>query len=221
MTAYLVPVGRGRLELYSEAPEDPDSPPESNGWIRRLAWKMRDRWQETVRTARRDDPRGGFARWRAGIICHLAETIAEQRTLWALRDARDATIVYPADVEEIAARTALAAIFDHARRSHRVWLIVDTATFVASGLLMLVPGPNLIAYYFAFRLIGHYLSWRGATQAQDRVRWAAQADARLAELGALAELPRSARATQVEAIARSLQLPRLSAFFDRAAAPAA
>ena len=34
-----------------------------------------------------------------------------------------------------------------------------------SGLLFLVPGPNVIAYYFAFRMVGHYFSLRGARKA--------------------------------------------------------
>lgn len=221
MTAYLVPVGRGRFELYSEAPEPSDAAADSGRRLRRAVHGWHRRWHATVASARRDDPRGRFARWRADIVCRLAETMAEQRTLWALRDAADATIVYPADVDEAAARAALAAIVGRARRSHRVWLLVDTAALAASALLTLLPGPNLVAYYFAFRLVGHYLSWRGASRAQDRVRWAAAPEVRLAELGALARLPRAERAGRVEAIARSLHLPRLPAFFDRAALPAA
>ncbi len=220
MTAYLVPVGGGRFELYSEPPEEPDPGPGA-GWVRRKMRAFRDGWHEMVHAARRDDPRGRLARWRADIICRLAETIAEQRTLWALRDRTVATIVYPADVDQAAARAALDRLFGRARRSYRFWLVIDSIAFALSGLLMLLPGPNLVAYYFAFRLISHYFSWRGATQAQDRIRWAAEPDTRLAELGTLAGLPREARAPHVEAIARSLDLPELSAFFDRAAAPAA
>jgi len=219
MTAYLLPVGRGRFELYSEAPEEPVGPVAPAGLLRRTLHRFRERWYEVVRAARRDDAQGVFARWRADVICRLAEAISEQRTLWSLRDARQAALVYPSDVAEGRARGELASILSRARRHHRLWLIVDAGAFALSGLLMLIPGPNLVAYYFAFRLIGHYLAWRGASQAQDRVRWEMTSEAQLAELGALAELPRDARASRVEAIAASLNLPRLSAFFDRAAAP--
>ncbi len=85
----------------------------------------------------------------------------------------------------------------------------------------MIPGPNLIAYYFAARVIGHYLSWGGAAQALDRIAWTLKPDATLSELGALAALPREARADRVAAIASELNLPRLAAFFDRTAVPAA
>ena len=35
---------------------------------------------------------------------------------------------------------------------------------IVSGVLALVPGPNVLAYYFAFRVVGHWLSMRGARQ---------------------------------------------------------
>ena len=53
---------------------------------------------------------------------------------------------------------------------HRFWLTIDALGFIASGLLFLVPGPNAVAYYFAFRLVGHYLSMRGARQGLSVVR---------------------------------------------------
>jgi hypothetical protein len=53
----------------------------------------------------------------------------------------------------------------------------------------------------------------------DAIAWTLEPDAGLAELGALADLPRDARAPRVAAIATSLNLPRLTAFFDRVAVP--
>ena len=38
-------------------------------------------------------------------------------------------------------------------------------------MFFFVPGPNLIAYYFGFRLVGHYLSRRGAKHGLTEVRW--------------------------------------------------
>ena len=51
---------------------------------------------------------------------------------------------------------------DHDR--HRIWLVVNTVLLVLSAVLALVPGPNLVAYYFAFRVVGHWLSMRGAAR---------------------------------------------------------
>ena len=82
-----------------------------------------------------------------------------------------------------------------------------------------MPGPNVLAYYFLFRVVGHYLSWRGARQALDAITWTNRPEQALAELGRLAALPRDARQSRVEAIADALNLPRLAAFFDRTSVP--
>ena len=132
-----------------------------------------------------------------------------------------ATTIYPADLEAVRAQAIVTRSLARARRYHLRWLVVDALLFMASGLLVLVPGPNLIAYYFAFRLVGHYLSWRGARQAMDRTTWSQRPEPALAALASLAELPRDLRASRVDAIAATLKLPRLTAFFDRAAVPAA
>ncbi len=84
-----------------------------------------------------------------------------------------------------------------------------------------MPGPNLIAYYFAFRVVGHLQSWRGARQAMERIAWSFTPDPGLAELASLVDQPREARAPRVEAIAERLNLPHLVAFFDRVAVPSA
>jgi hypothetical protein len=77
----------------------------------------------------------------------------------------------------------------------------------------------VIGYYLAARGIGHFFSWRGARRGA-AVEWVSRAEPALAELRGLADLPRDTRAAHVDAIARRLRLPSLSAFFDRAAVPA-
>src|SRR5439155_22007822 len=125
---------------------------------------------------------------------------------------------YPSRVLESESAGDRRRLLSRARRYHVIWLIVDGVLFVTSGLLVLVPGPNLVAYYFGLRLVGHYLSWRGARHGLDRTVWRPQAIAELAELRTLASAPRASRASRVEAIASSLNIPRLAAFFDRATA---
>ena len=55
----------------------------------------------------------------------------------------------------------------------------------------------------------------------DRTTWSQRPEPALVALATLAELPRDLRASRVDAIAAKLELPRLTAFFDRAAVPAA
>jgi hypothetical protein len=218
---YLIPVGRERFELYSEAPDDsvPDhAPPPTDPVWRRTLHRLQERWRELVHAARGTHPSAGwFARARDRAVCRAAESIAEQRTLWSLRHFTAATIVHSTDLSDAGAIAARDQILAHARRHHGRWLAIDGVLLIASGILMLVPGPNVLAYYFAFRAVGHYLSWRGARQALDCTRWQQRPEPALAELGRLASVPRDARAARVHAIAASLNLPRLAAFFDRTA----
>jgi len=219
MVVYLVPAARGRFELYSEAPETPNEAPPPSGRFRRWIHSANAQWHELVERAQRGGGAGRFGRWRDRVVCALAESIAEQRTLWALRNQTAATIRIPASLSADEAQRLMRAEFARARNHHLRWLGVDLLLFIVSGVLALVPGPNLIAYYFAFRVVGHLQSWRGARQGMDRMMWTVETDPALTELASLVNEPREVRARRVAAIAERLNLPHLAAFFDRVAVP--
>lgn len=218
-SVFLVPLGHGHYELYTEpsddAPSEADAP---EGFFRQRFHRMQIRWHHAVETARRGDADGRWARMRDWAVCRAAESIAEQRTLWALRKAAAASLAYPSDLPEADASALRTRLLAHARAHHGKWLIFDGLLFAACGALMLLPGPNVFAYYFGLRLFGHYLSWRGAKHGLDVTVWDAHAEPALAELGQLAAVPREARTPRVQAIADGLNLPRLAAFFNRVAA---
>jgi hypothetical protein len=218
IVVYLVPAGRERFELYSEAPEELEpAPGDRDGRVRRWLHAAGVRWHQLVEQARRGGAHGRLARWRDALVCRLSETIAEQRTLWGLRGETAATLRYPANVDEGRARATLSRTLAHARTHHLRWFVIDLLLFVSSVVFFFIPGPNLVAYYFAFRFAGHLQSWRGARQGMEAVHWTLEPDAGLAELAALVDLPRDARAPRVADIAARLKLRRLSAFFDRVA----
>jgi hypothetical protein len=220
IAVFLVPAGRDRFELYSEAPdESPTAPAQNDGVFRKWAHRAGVRWHALVEAARHGSPTGRLARWRDRIVSRLAETIAEQRTLWALRDQSSAVLHCPSSLESGRPRAILHELLAHARSHHLRWLIIDLILLAVSGILFFVPGPNLVAYYIAFRLVGHLQSWRGARQAAEAIVWVFQPDPGLAELASLVDVPREARAPRVAAIAKRMNLPRLTAFFDRVAVP--
>ena len=222
MVVFLVPAGRDRFELYSEAGDEPGDPPgHEDGRLRRWAHAANVQWHQLVETARGARARGRLARWRDAVVCRLSETIAEQRALWALRSQTEATLRYPATIAVERARSELKRAISHARTHHLRWFIVEAILFVSSGVFFFIPGPNLVAYYFAFRFIGHLQSWRGARQSLDVISWSYEPDSGLADLAALVDLPRAERAPRVAAIAARLKLQRLSSFFDRVAVPSA
>jgi hypothetical protein len=169
MIVYLVRDTDGRYEIDSP-PADPPAASGSGFWSRQFA-AVRARWAEAVRHAHSTTGDGFWARWRSRVIRHLDESLDEQRTLRWLRDDTAATLVHPAGLTSSEASAILNGILVHASGHHGRWLAVDVVLFAASGVLFFVPGPNLVAYYFAFRLIGHYLAWRGARHALERIAW--------------------------------------------------
>jgi hypothetical protein len=216
---HLVPIGRGRFELYAEpADPEPDVPGPDAGRLRRWAHRAGEQWHQFVDTARLGEATGRFARWRDALVCRLADSIDEQRTLWALRRTSECVVLHPSTLGASEARAMLDRILVAARRHHGWWLAIDLVLFIASGILFFVPGPNIVAYYIGFRVFGHLQSWRGARQALAGVRWTLQESDALSELATLAGVPHRTRAERVHDIARMLDLPHLPAFFERAAA---
>jgi hypothetical protein len=217
---FLIPIGSDRFDLYTEVFEESVGGAEPAGFWRRKTHQLQERWREIVDAAQAaggDRPRSSFARARDWMVRHVAESIAEQRTLWSLRRMTAALFMYPADLTETAAAVIRTGLLARARRHHGVWLLVNLAGAAGTAVLVLLPGPNVIGYYFLFRVVGHFLSWRGARRGLDHTTWRARPEPALAELGALAGLPREARHERVMEIGVRLQLPHLAAFFDRVA----
>jgi hypothetical protein len=232
MEVYLVPVGGDRYELYCETPHAGDAagstPPA--GLFRRAAERFRVVLDLVERERHRPPPdpdtaEGRLARAgrraRRRMTCWLAERIADQRVLWHLRSATDAVLLFPADLEPGDAVRRLRVKLDRDRRRHGRWLIVNGLGLVGSGLLMPIPGPNLVAYYFVFRVVGHYLSRRGAQHGLEGVRWQLRPSDPLVELRTAIRLAPRERDQHVHEIAARLQLEHLAAFFERIVLPTA
>lgn len=220
---YLVPIGSGRFDLYTEQEEtEPLAPREAAGFWSRTIERLHEGWRQMARaaTSRQGDRGGRLTRLRDWLVCRIAEAIAEQRTLWSLRTLASATFIYPSDLSETSAAAIRGRVLIRARRHHGRWLLINVGGVALTAVLVLLPGPNLIGYYFLFRVVAHYLSWRGARHALEGISWRPIAEPALSELGALARVAREARAERVAAIASQLRLTRLEAFFDRVAVPA-
>lgn len=235
MDVFLVPLPAGRYELYCEEPDEPHEPHEPaaappRGFFRRLKHRfsvMRLKHQFTVMLAEAEHERrhgpvhrehaGWLARTRAQTMRRVAEALAEQRLLWHLRTQRSATLVFPDDLTESTAVAQLRRQLGHDFDRHQRWLIIDSLAFIASGVFFFVPGPNLVAYYFAFRMVGHYLSWRGAKHGLAAVAWANETSAPLTELRAAIALEPVARARRLQELAAELRLEHLPRFVERTA----
>ncbi len=107
------------------------------------------------------------------------------------------------------------------RDRHWFWLVIDSLLLALSLVLVLVPGPNLVGYYFAFRVVGHFLSWRGALHGLDAVQWELAPSEPLRDLRAALGLEPALRIPRLADIASRLQLVHLHTFVARVAWPGA
>ena len=159
-----------RTSRRRTSPTTPTAAAETS-WFGRLRRRLRDmlreaeaerhRRHETAAPAGADGvlSRGCAARSMRWIV----ERAAEQRLLWHLRTAavghargarrprRRRRAGDPEARAQARRRPALAVV----RRATASGSMVSVA-------LILVPGPNVLGYYFTFTTVGHLLAWRGA-----------------------------------------------------------
>jgi hypothetical protein len=224
MEVFLIPLGRDRHEPYCEVPDDDGGgTPSGGGLFRTLVEKFRQmlsaaeqqRQRADVARGAEDGPQGWRALLKARFFRWLAERIAEQRLLWHLRRQDAVVLVHPADLHADRARQVFRDSLWRDRDRHRRWLVANALLFVASGLLAILPGPNLVAYYFAFRVVGHYLSFRGARHGLEMARWEVRASEALTDLRRAIDLDPAVRQVRVLEIAARLELQHLARFFER------
>lgn len=225
MDVFLVPVGHDAYELYCEHVDDPD--PHDGEAASGLFARLKRRFHQMLSEAERDRRRGAAAAHDGGWVLRVkrramrwvAESIAEQRLLWNLRRHDTATLLFPDDMPADAAvaimRRQLARDFD----KHRLWLAIDSVLLIAAGLLFWLPGPNILGYYFAFRVVGHYFSVRGARRGLQGVAWTSEGSPPLTELRHALRLDPAGRLRHAEAVASRLRLDHLATFFQRMAVP--
>jgi len=223
MDVYLVPVGDERYELYCEVADEPEEAGEPpTGLFRRLRLRFNEMLADAERERRQGvtGVEGGWmTRAKARLMRWVAESIAEQRLLWHLRRQTEASLFHPDDVDGQDALSRMRASLKRDFEKHRFWLIIDSVGFIGSAALTLLPGPNLLAYYFAFRLVGHYLSMRGARQGLLVVSWRAVRCAPLSDLRRAIGLEPEVRERRLRDVALQLRLEHLASFVERTAVP--
>ncbi|MEO5822702.1 MAG: hypothetical protein ABIT71_19515, partial [Vicinamibacteraceae bacterium] len=187
--------------------------------------RMRRRFTEMLRAAeaaRARRARGEYdpidtwwERTRARVLAKVADAVAEQRLLWHLRHHTAAHLHHPSDMTADRALEIMRASMMRDRDRHFRWLLIDGFLLILSAALVIVPGPNVLGYYFAFRVVGHYLSWKGAKQGLEAVTWTTAPCDPLIELRDALKLTPPQREARIDEVAERLCLPRLSMFVTR------
>ena len=79
--------------------------------------------------------------------------------------ATEITVVYPPELSESEAREIFRELILTQTNKHRRWLLIDGALLPFSIPLTLIPGPNLVLFYLAWRTYSHYQSHKGGRNA--------------------------------------------------------
>ena len=221
MNVFLVPVDRTRHELYCE-PNDADHPPGSiTGKLLRRAREVLAAEQEGRRDRRNaksaDEERVGWsARMRAELTRGLAAWISQHRLLWHMRHVREGVLVHSGDLDSARALSIARGRLQRQSDHHRFWMVIDAlATAVLGPLFFFVPGPNLISWYFAAKMAGHWLAFRGARRGVSGVEWSAQVSPVLDDVREALALPAGERRPRLRALSRALHLEHLATFIER------
>jgi hypothetical protein len=226
MDVFVIPVGREEYELYcepaaeAETVSDAEAPPGLIATLQQrfsVMLRAAEERQRRHREGHPPEPRNRLGRLQDVTLGWMAQRIAEQRLLWNLRRHKSAVAVYPQDMSFDQAMALVRRTLQRDWERHRRWLAIDTLGLIASIPVTLVPGPNVLWYYFAFRVVGHWLSVRGAAQGLRDVSWSGRACPPLTELRDAMTLESSARDARVHDIAAKLRLPHLTTFVERVA----
>ena len=223
MDVFVIPVGRDRYELYCEPLVDAPRPEAAGsgiiGRVRQGFVVMLHQAEERQRSGAPPTTAAAtrWTRFQEYVMAWVAERIAEQRLLWNLRRETAVVAAHPQDLTFDQALTLILRTLQRDYERHRLWLVVDGLLMLASIALVVLPGPNIVWYYFAFRVVGHWLSMRGASQGLHRIKWTGRSCEPLTDLRAAASLDGEARDRRVHEIAARLRLQHLSTFFERVA----
>ncbi len=213
MEVYLVPVGaatarallrsagRARGGVGGRRPAEAEPLPPVARSVSRDARRSRARSPSAVGGAGRSRVAG------AGQSAdHALGRREHRRAAAALASApSNATLVsiYPDDLSQAEALQAMVARSSSATSTSTAsGSIIDGLLFIASGLLMLVPGPNILAYYFAFRRRRALSVVAGRASGLSGIEWTPEQSAALSELRRAIDLAPDAREQRVHEVAR-------------------
>jgi hypothetical protein len=221
MKVFVVPTGASRHQLYVELPREEvvvDAEDASTGWfarkVRQFKKTLAEAEEERLRRERGEPTvASGIGR---KIMAKIAEAVAEQRLLWSLRHQTQVDLLHPDDMAPPDAQAFVHGEFTRDSAKHRRWLVIDgLAAAITGPVFFFVPGPNIVSWYFTFRAIGHFLSWRGALRGLRVISWTPQPSAPLSDIRTALALGQAERCARLDAISQALGLAHLTGFVER------
>ncbi len=226
MDVYLVPVGHDCFECYYEAVEaiDPVEPVEGQGFFGRMRARFNQQLKEAEEARHQKsitEPRTMLDRLQKRSMRWIAERVAEQRLLWHLRKVDAARLHTPTDLPADTAELIMRENFKWDADHHRNRLILHSLALLVTVPMTLVPGPNVLGYFFTFTVVGHFLAWRGAVRGLHQIAWTIVPDEALTDVRRAFALADGERHRLIRDAAVRLHLPRMARFVEQMAAPTA
>jgi Mitochondrial K+-H+ exchange-related len=138
-----------------------------------------------------------------------AKSRRTERLLRELGERETLRVVHSSALSESRAREIYEGLVEAEVRKHKRWLWVDGAAIPFSALLTLVPGPNVVLAYLAWRTVAHYKGKKaGEKAAEAEVRFLE--DEKLRELERLVRQPICfGRVRKIRALGESMGLAAL------------
>jgi hypothetical protein len=224
---YFVPLAAGRFEPYFEHDDAGDAAaadPGQQGFFARMS----ARFSALVRDAERlrheqlhEPPKTTLGRLQRRLMCWIAERVAEQRLLWKLRSVAEAELHVPDDLDRDEAFQRFQQCLQKDADWHLRRLGLHSLGLIASAPFVIVPGPNILGYFFTFTVVGHFLSYRGARRGLNEVRWTIAPNPALTTIARAVVTAPPERYRLIHEAAERLRLAHLARFVERMAAPPA
>jgi hypothetical protein len=159
---YLLPIGNERPVFYSEGPPRADG--EAARPRRSLRRRLEERFLKSKQSLERSE--GDVGSWLVQLWQWLHRHIgADEPLLRGLRGAGVIEVHHPASMPGPEARVAWEGYLTARWYHHLLWLTVNALLSPPSIVLMPVPGPNLIGYWFVYRAVCHTLALLGLRRA--------------------------------------------------------
>jgi len=124
-------------------------------------WGWAERNWRTIQKSM-DDPAGGVT-GRIGRVWNWLHSFShpDETMLAQFASADEVVLHYPASLPIERVQKAWKRYLKQRSRSHRLWAVVNAVVTPFGALLAVLPGPNVIGFWFLYRAIYHYLAVRG------------------------------------------------------------
>ncbi len=147
MNVYLLPRRGERYFLYSRGLQ-PEAPPDEEA--EEAAETRTSRfWQGARRT----------------YASLTNKRSAREKMLREMGSIERINVFYPSRLSDEEAKRLYQELVEAHVRKHKRWLIVDGVAAPLSAIFSIVPGPNLLLAYLAWRTVSHYKTKKGGERA--------------------------------------------------------